>query len=433
MPYGETAPVRAGPLEGGDAAAWADNHHDELERSDTAAAKAEVLHLTCANDLQPIAAELQALTGTLAEPNVFFDAIMLQPALDTLLPKDGIDCVLIREDTEDRRLIGLMPLMRRPLHKFLPLPAYRFWDHSQCFRSTPLMRTGCEELCWSAFINWFQGPGNSRKYLHIPLLPRYGPISDALHKTLADRPQIDAFTTSQQTAFFDFRTGVIDAEAILERAMGKKTRSNFRRKLRNLEKEGTVVFEELTPDTDIDALSDEFLALENSGWKGKEGTALAAKITEAAFFKSAIARAHAEGRLSLLTMRLDGRLIAARTEIYGGNGGFVFKIAFDETLSRMSPGVLLEIERIKRLDGDDRALAFLDSCSAFNNGPFYRVWPDLMTIEHLRLGAGPLMKTFTARLLPPLYWALRPERLKSLIKSALPRWVYVAVQRLRKR
>lgn len=432
MPYSQSALAPPSPQLDQDAEAWANDNRHEPKRAPAASAKAEVLHLSSARDLEPIAAELADLARDLAEPNVFFDAIMLMPALDTLLPKGGIDCVLIREETEDRRLIGLLPLTRRPLHTLMPVPIYRLWDHSQCFRCTPLMRAACEDLCWSAFFDWFDGGTNARRYLQMPRMPVHGPVTQALHRWLAGDRRLRAFTTSEETAFIDLSDDGGNPDAILDRAMGKKTQSNFRRKLRNLEKEGAVTFDEAQPDTDIAALSDEFLALEASGWKGEEGTALSAKPSEAEFFKSVITKAHAEGRLSFLTMRLDGRLIAARTEILGGNGAFVFKIAFDETLSRMSPGVLLEIERIKRLGRDGRALAFLDSCSAFNDGPFYRVWPDLSAVETVRIGAGPLMKTFTARLLPPLYRTVRPEKLKSLAKDALPRGLYVAVQRMRK-
>src|SRR3546814_19977739 len=56
-----------------------------------------------------------------------------------------------------------------------------------------------------------------------------------------------------------------------------------------------------------------------------------------------------------------------------GRGGFSFKIAFDETMSRFSPGVLIEIDNLRRvLNRDD--LDWMDRCAAADHPMIHRLW-----------------------------------------------------------
>ena len=90
-----------------------------------------------------------------------------------------------------------------------------------------------------------------------------------------------------------------------------------------------------------------FLELERSGWKGQHQTALASDNDHAAFFTSICAALSEQGRLELLCLRAGDRRVAMKCNIYAGEGGFCFKIAYDEQLARFSPGVQLERENVR--------------------------------------------------------------------------------------
>src|SRR3546814_1448935 len=67
-----------------------------------------------------------------------------------------------------------------------------------------------------------------------------------------------------------------------------------------------------------------------------------------------------------------------------GRGGFSFKIAFDETMSRFSPGVLIEIDNLRRvLNRDD--LDWMDSCAAAAPLMINTLWGDLPQIIQYRV------------------------------------------------
>ncbi|HEV2668965.1 MAG TPA: GNAT family N-acetyltransferase, partial [Blastocatellia bacterium] len=70
-----------------------------------------------------------------------------------------------------------------------------------------------------------------------------------------------------------------------------------------------------------------------------------------------------------------------------GQGSFAFKIAFDEEYARYSPGVLLELENIRRLHAQSK-VKWMDSCAATSHPMFDRLLPDRRTIQDVVIGAG---------------------------------------------
>jgi len=86
-------------------------------------------------------------------------------------------------------------------------------------------------------------------------------------------------------------------------------------------------------------------------------------------------------------MRLDGRPIAHKCNFLSGPGSFAFKIAFDEKYARHSPGVLLELENIRRLHTQSK-IRWMDSCADPSHPMLNRLWPDRRTIQDVVVGAG---------------------------------------------
>jgi CelD/BcsL family acetyltransferase involved in cellulose biosynthesis len=115
-----------------------------------------------------------------------------------------------------------------------------------------------------------------------------------------------------------------------------------------------------------------FLELELSGWKGREGTALASDPAHAEFFRRICARFARAGRLQLLDLGRDGRSVAMKCNLLAGDGAYAFKIAFDETYSRWSPGIQLELRNMELFEAG--GLAWMDSCAVPQNSMINRLW-----------------------------------------------------------
>ncbi len=86
-------------------------------------------------------------------------------------------------------------------------------------------------------------------------------------------------------------------------------------------------------------------------------------------------------------LRVAGRPVAAKCSFLCRPGAFAFKIAYDETLARYSPGVLLEIDNIRRLHGR-RDVEWMDSCAAPGHPMIDHLWPDRLAIETLLVAPG---------------------------------------------
>jgi hypothetical protein len=118
-------------------------------------------------------------------------------------------------------------------------------------------------------------------------------------------------------------------------------RANLRRRRRQLERLGSLSVERVTGGTRLLERLEEGLALERSGWKGAEGTAIAQHAPTRAFYTELARTAARHGYLALFFLRLDGRPIAFHYGLVDRGVYYVPKLAYDEALRGCSPGLVL--------------------------------------------------------------------------------------------
>jgi CelD/BcsL family acetyltransferase involved in cellulose biosynthesis len=139
-------------------------------------------------------------------------------------------------------------------------------------------------------------------------------------------------------------------------------RANLRRRRRQLERLGTLSVERVTDGSSLAERLEEGFALEQRGWKGKEGTAIAQDERTRAFYTELAAGAARHGYLALFFLRLDGKAIAFHYGLAYRGIYYVPKLAYDESLKGCSPGLVLLEEAIK--DGIARGLRGYDFLGA---------------------------------------------------------------------
>ena len=116
---------------------------------------------------------------------------------------------------------------------------------------------------------------------------------------------------------------------------------------------GALLFATATEPDAVAAATDDFLALEASGWKGKARTAAAGSGEVRGFVKAAVTALAAEGKVAINRVFLDGRPIAAAITLRSGDTAWLWKAAYDEALARYSPGVMLAASLTEEL-ADER-------------------------------------------------------------------------------
>jgi CelD/BcsL family acetyltransferase involved in cellulose biosynthesis len=135
-------------------------------------------------------------------------------------------------------------------------------------------------------------------------------------------------------------------------------RANLRRRRRQLERMGPLRFERVTDKTHLQECLEEGFALERSGWKGDQGTAIAQDEPTRAFYTRLAESASSRGHLSLGFLRVGGTPVAFHYGLTYGGVYHVPKLAYDESLKGCSPGLVLLEEAIK--DGITRGLRAYD-------------------------------------------------------------------------
>lgn len=319
-----------------------------------------------------------ALASSAAEPNPFFENWFLTPGLAGWGKHVELACL-----HSDGILRGLLPLSHSGSYYDYPVPHLTGWLHANAFCGTPLVASDHERAFWRGLLDWADNASGSALFLHIPDLPEDGPLFRALAQVIRESGRMGAIVQREERAMLQAN---LSPEAYFEQSMSGKKRKELRRQHRRLSEAGEVAFHRQQCDADIGQWIGQFLALEQTGWKGKEGSALACDPRTEVLFRESLTGAATNGRLERLTLSLDGRPIAMLASFITPPGAFSFKTAFDEHYSRFSPGVLLQRENLDLLACED--IEWVDSCAAADHPMIDRIWREKRSMVKVSVGIG---------------------------------------------
>lgn len=338
--------------------------------------------LTSADDLERHAAAIEDLASHAADPNPYYEPWFMLPLLQAFGAGQRLRFLLIHGGGE---LIGFFPFELQPLRRRLPLPCLRMWrdPHWWAFRSTPLVRAGAMAACLDVLGRWLRSGRDGPPLADFINLPGDTAFAAALREALAQNGGKWGHLTWQRESHLICRQESL--EVYLAAILNGDKRRNLQRRQRRLAELGPLSFTDASQDP---GLIDEFLDLEAKGWKGRSGSAIACCPQRRAVAAEILRGAQARGRLSLLALRVGGRLAAARSVLLASPGGFGFKIAYDETpeIARCSPSYLLEMEGLRRLHAET-GLQWLDTCAD----------PDAELARAVRWRAMPILRVLVCR------------------------------------
>jgi CelD/BcsL family acetyltransferase involved in cellulose biosynthesis len=312
------------------------------------------------------------LARSSATPNPFYEPDFVLPALEHFADTE-LELLVVMDGAGV--WVGLMPVVRR--RRFVSA-ALTGWDHPHCFLESPLLLRGSEESAAEAMLH------EARREVGLiafDRLPAEGPVASAL-ASACDALGVKPIVWKRfERAALERRP---DDDYVSSTLCGKHFR-DLRRKGRKLERElGDIAFVDRAGDPHA---VDDFLALEAAGWKGEEGTALAAG-PGAEFFRAICGTFAEAGRLQMLAMQAGDRTVAMQSALIAGGGLFCFKIAYDESLGRFSPGTQLMAQTASEFHRR-KELKWVDSCSKPKSEPIERLWPDRRELTTILVpGAG---------------------------------------------
>ena len=322
------------------------------------------------------------LAQTALEPNAFYEPWMFLPAAQSYELDKPLTCVfLYRRDPRPKQppqLCGFFPFERTRSTKGLPVRSLRLWDHPYSSLCTPLIHRDWARETLHHLLDWVQSEGHCG-LLDLPKVHGEGPFQHAILDVLRERRLLSFVEEIYPRALI--RRGA-DAEAYAAAAMDHLSRKEWRRQRKRLGELGNLQTRVLGLEDDVESWIEQFLLLEASGWKGNERTALTLSGADRAYFRTIARNAFALGQLHLLGLYLDDQPIALKCNFLSGDGGFTFKIAFDEHYAKYSPGVLLELDNIDEVHRRP-GLHWLDSCAIPGHFMINRLWKEKRVIQRL--------------------------------------------------
>lgn len=338
-------------------------------------------------ELECLVPAWEALAREALEPNPFYEPWMLLPALRAYSAGQDLRVALVWQGAE---LVGLFPFRRVARYKGLPASALTSWLHAHCLLCTPLVRAGSARACLEALLDWCDA-----SFIEFRYLPAGEPFHRVLGEALAARGLKAGVNRAWSRGLLRKNRATISGQL----------RRQFAKKERRLAGRGRFEHVVLGAQDDIGRWIEDFLRLEASGWKGREGSAMACTEVNRSYASEIFTAAFRRGRLLMCGLDFDGRPIGRRTSFIAGEGAYAFKTAYDETLAEFSPGVMLELDNVRQLDATP-GLQWMDSFTEDANLALERMWPDRRAMESLAVALG-AWGGVAAAALPALRWARR--------------------------
>ncbi len=334
-------------------------------------------------DLLPYTAAWEKLAAQALEPNVFYEPWMLLPALEAYGAGEELLFALVFEGEPQSRLVGFFPLQRRRLHRRLPVSILGLWRHIHCYLCTPLVRPDCASAVLAALLDTLNTDPRGASVVEFNHVLGSGPFSALLQASFQTRENPTIVLGSHERALFRPRG---DGEHICDPPCLESDVGHCNA--------GSVVWPSGAPSTTrrwSAATTSKPGRRGSCVWRRPAGRAspappcLATQSTAA--ISAPLLTPPSRDRLFLCSMCHAGAPIAFRCSFLAGDGAFAFKMTYDERYRKYSPGVLLEMEYIRRLHVLP-GLRWMDSCTAADNGMMNQLWPCRRTIQTLLVATG---------------------------------------------
>jgi CelD/BcsL family acetyltransferase involved in cellulose biosynthesis len=288
--------------------------------------------------VEQVACEWRRLCDESGDEEVFYRPEWAQAYLQAFEP--GAEVILISAWLGDT-LRGILPLVRRRIRMSgLPVVQLTLPANVHSLRAS---LTVCPREEGEAVLKSLWQAAKA--------LPRWDliDVANVVEGSALDRlvalAQADGYRTARkrtsQTLYLPIGASSTDKSAQPPWLAGTrpKFRSHLRRAKRQLEEQGTLALKHYNA-ADPEAL-EKFYALEASGWKGEEGTAIRCHPSTRQFYDAIANAAARNGYLSLDFLELNGKPIAGHFGFNLRGRYFLAKAGYDESFRRHGPGQLL--------------------------------------------------------------------------------------------
>lgn len=331
------------------------------------------------------------LVGRAIEPNGFYHPAWARAVAGHAEGKTGARVLLAWDGPARHRLIGLLPVVSAWHALRLPIPVFVAWQAYSPLTTPLLDRDKADEAARGLMI---AARAAGAMAVLLPHVADTGPAADAMRRAIVSlKTGPYTFDRHQRACLDATQTG--DAAIA---PLGAKKIKELRRQRHRLADAGEVRFRIAAPGFETGAALAAFLKLEAAGWKGHKGTALANKPGDTQFIKTAVTEMTTAGAAEVATLSVGQKVVAAGILLRHARRGYFFKIAYDESLAKNSPGVQLTLDVTRHFCAATN-IDDVDSTAVSGHPMIDHVWRGRLSVADLLLPVEPgwfAMATFAA-------------------------------------
>lgn len=370
-------------------------------------ADAPLVELLDADGMEARLPEWRALVARSLEPNPFCEPDFALAAMRRCgaLSKTRFVAAWSPDEHGDLRLVALAAVEPRLAPAPFTLWSSTHWGFFGALGLPLLDRDRPVEAAEALFAGL---AGSGHRLFQFRFLPEGGPTAAAIRSTLASSGRAMVRVDHHARALLETE---LAAEAYLTQSLSAKKLKELRRQFRRLSDEAPASFVE-SRGADAAGAFDRFVELEASGWKGERRSALRDNPEQLAFVREMFLARAATGGARVLELRVGDQTIACGLILISDGRAWFYKVAYDESFARCSPGVQLTIELTRRMI-EDPEIRSVDSTSVANHPMIDHIWRERLVVADWVVATRPGPATMH------LAAAVRAERLRDQAHVAL--------------
>ena len=337
------------------------------------------------------------------EPNLYYESWVLKPAVTNYRGECGPYFLIVYSESMvagNKVMCGFIPLSVNKRYKGQPLGNITLWHYPHCSLATPIIHRDFISQCVSELSRCFAQNRNESLVI-FNLLSANQLFAEPFIEQLRGKC-LRVYRKEYRRAYLNKSENF---EAYIAKRLPAKIRRENRRRQKKLAAIGNLcwdLYEGISvKERDLDTRIDSFLSLEASGWKGGAETALKSSEAHERFFRDLVLAAAKRSCLKILSLKIDGKPIAMMVLFVAYRGAHIFKMAYDESYRSYAPGVILNIELIRRFhDWDD--IDWIDTCTAHDNDFLNTLFPDRLSLCNILVAKRYSIGSLVLRALPAL-------------------------------
>lgn len=330
--------------------------------------------------LAAIADEWRDLAKRALQPNIFYEPDFALAAADVF----GADAGAVLVRSHDGVLRGFFPAQPEPYRYGMKSGLLVGWTHPYAPLGLPLVDRDRVHDTLNVWLDHLTSEQQWRLLL-LPYLPEQGAFASALESVVQERALTCASFGHHARALL---APGEDRAGYLAQAVSTKLRKELGRKRRRLSDLGEVGHEMATDAFTAGAFVQDFLALEEKGWKGRAGSAAAQDAAIRQFLQTAMTGLARRGQVRADRLTLSGQPVAVTLLLRRGDTAWLWKTAYDESVARYSPGVQLARDVTEALV-KDTGIAAVDSCATPDHPMIDHLWRERLALSDRLIALRP--------------------------------------------